>query len=108
MFPNHYGSSFNMSAAPLNYVESKLFWRSFSIGLKMLQSAVVFLDFLGIQLRLSSLELNLVNKKRLMQALVINTHNHLRIMRILACLSVVGFRSIALKLIEFLESQTST
>lgn len=108
MFPNHYGSSFNMSAAPLNYVESKLFWRSLPIGLKMLQSIVVFFDFLGIKLRLSPLELDLVNKKRLMEALILHTHNHLRIMRILACLSVVGFRSIALKLIEFLDRITNT
>jgi hypothetical protein len=45
----------------------------------------------------------MISQDRLHEALIINTHNHLRIMRILACLSITGFRTIALNLIHFLD-----
>lgn len=44
----------------------------------------------------------MVSRNRLKAVLIQNTHNHLRLMRILACLSVVGFRIFALNLITFL------
>ena len=40
--------------------------------------------------------------ERLKSCLIYNTHNHLRIMRILACLSVTGLRNYADALLKFL------
>jgi hypothetical protein len=39
--------------------------------------------------------------------ILVNYHNHLRIMRVLACLSVTGFRPIALSLIDLLDKFTA-
>jgi len=103
MFPNHYGSAFNSQSWPLNYIEAKLFLLDKSIGLHMLKSIFIFMDFMGIYLDLATLELILINEYRFKQVILVNYHNHLRIMRILACLSVTGFRKIALNLIQFLD-----
>ena len=61
---------------------------------------------MGLQLDLQTLKFNVISKKRLKDVILVNYHNHLRIMRVLACLSVTGFRPIALSLIEFLEENT--
>jgi hypothetical protein len=103
MFPNHYGSLFNSNSFQLTYVESQLFLDDSQLGLRMLFSIYLFLDFMGIRLHLPSLELTVCSHERLREAILINHHNHLRIMRLLACLSVTGFRTIALAVIRLLD-----
>ena len=49
MFPNHYGSCFNSSSSPLNYLESELFLRDDHIALAIFQSATLFFDFMGLK-----------------------------------------------------------
>lgn len=61
----------------------------------------IFFDFLGIQLH-SDYQYEIISKERLKEAIHINCHNHLRLRRVLACLSITGFRNIALSLIKFL------
>lgn len=67
----------------------------------MLQSVEIFLDFLGIELTLEG-TLVKIDDRRLTDALLIHTHNHLRLRRFMACLSITGFRPLALHFIEFL------
>lgn len=62
---------------------------------------IIFFEFLGIQLK-EDYKLELIDENRLNKALVVNTYNHLRINRIIECLSICGFRRIALNLLEFL------
>lgn len=54
MFPNHYGSSFNSQAAPLNYIEKYIFLHDRSIALNMLISVNIFFDFMGLSVSLST------------------------------------------------------
>lgn len=49
-----------------------------------------------------------VSRSRAINALKKNTHNHLRIRRILSSLSVTGFRVVALKFLEILEVVVET
>jgi hypothetical protein len=89
----------------MNYLEKRFFLDE-EIGLKMLVSIYIFFDFLGIRLDLNTFELSMCDEGRFRSAIVIHTHNHLRLMRILACLSIVGFRDITLKLVAFLDKNT--
>ena len=52
------------------------------------------------------MEFRIISERRLSNVILVNYHNHLRIMRIFACLSVVGLREIAVKLIKFLDDHT--
>jgi hypothetical protein len=108
MFPNHYGSAFNSSSVPLGYTEAYLFLRENDIGITLLRSIYIFFDFMGIRLNLQTLKLTICCRKRLEDVILVNFHNHLRIMRILACLSVTGFRRLALNLVDFLDVHTSS
>lgn len=63
----------------------------------------MFLDFLGIKVLNTSGSLEIASLQRLEMALVHNVHNHMRIRRMIACLSVVGFRRLALKFLALLE-----
>lgn len=89
----------------MSYLEKRFFLDE-EMGLKMLVSTYIFFDFLGIRLDLNTFELSMYNEGLFRSAIVLNIHNHLRLMRILACLSIVGFRGIALKLIAFLDKNT--
>lgn len=104
MFPNHYGSAFNSKSFQLTYLEGLLFLDDPQVGLRMLHSIYLFLDFMGIRLKMPSLTLAICSWERLRDALLINYHNHLRVMRLLACLSVTGFRPIALQIIQLLDT----
>jgi hypothetical protein len=46
--------------------------------------------------------LKTVNKDRLYKLLLVNTHNHLRLMRIMAAMSIVGMRHYAVSLVGYL------
>ena len=61
---------------------------------------------MGLRLDLQTLKFSIISRERLKDVILVNYHNHLRIMRVLACLSVTGFRSIALSLIAVLDEQT--
>ena len=71
--------------------------------MRMLQSFKQYLLFMGIEFNIEEATWNVVSWDRLYDVLVENTHNHLRIRRILACLSVTGFRLLALWLINIIE-----
>jgi hypothetical protein len=62
----------------------------------------MYMHFLGIQVMNSAGDLALKSPERFELALVKNIHNHIRMRRMMACLSVVGFRRLAVKLINFL------
>jgi hypothetical protein len=107
MFPNHYGSAFNSSSAPLSYIESELFLQDEGAQTSLLYSIFLFTDFMGLQMDLDTFSFKIISINRLTDVILVNYHNHLRIMRILACLSVTGFRRIAQSLINFLDKYTS-
>ena len=92
MFPNHYGSAFNSSSNALNYIESEMFMQDHEVKTSMLYSIFIFTDFMGLKINLDTLDFQILSQKRLKDVILVNYHNHLRIMRIFACLSVVGFR----------------
>lgn len=62
---------------------------------------------MGIRVNLQTLELEICSERRLKDVVLVNFHNHLRIMRVLACLSITGLRKLALNLIDFLDRYTS-
>lgn len=68
-----------------------------------MRSFELFCGFIGVGIDTRTMEYQIVNVKRAVDALKVNRHNHLRIKRILACLSITGFRIIALLFIEMLE-----
>ena len=102
MFPNHFKSFFNDQASPMSYLEVKLFRKERKLGNLMLESLKIYLDFIGVKL-LKTGEMEIISSDRLDDALLRNTHNHLRIRRVMACLSICGFRNLCLKLIQFLK-----
>lgn len=61
------------------------------------------MDFIGIEVNVEEASLRVASEDRLHDALIRNTHNHLRIRRILTCLSVTGFRLLALWFINILD-----
>ena len=99
MFPNHYQSKFNPDSDPLSYLEAKKFKESNIIGLRILKSVCVFFDFLGLKLKPNlQWKIETSDEARLRKALVEHPHNQMRITRVIACLSITGFRKIALNL----------
>lgn len=103
LFPNHYKSNFNWNSFKLGYDEADYFRRSEELGKKIMRSFEQFLMFMGVQVHIDDAVFELVDKNRLYDVLVENTHNHLRLRRILACLSVTGFRLLALWLINIIK-----
>ena len=72
----------------------------------MIKSYAISVDFMGLRLEnLETGKLMLVSEKRLYDVLMVNRHNHLRLSRIMACLSIVGFRRYATALIQFLHDR---
>ena len=68
----------------------------------------MFMDFLGLEVNCFEATVKMVSRDRMKDAIVRFTHNHLRLRRILACLSVTGFRLLALWLINILRYYIST
>jgi hypothetical protein len=64
----------------------------------------MFTMFMGVKVDLENVEFEVINKKRMKETLIENTHNHLRLRRILACLSITGFRLLALWLINIIDN----
>lgn len=60
---------------------------------------------MGAKINIETGELETVSEDRLYQLLEINTHNHLRLTRIISCLSIVGFRHYAIQLIKYLAKE---
>lgn len=102
LFPTSFKSTFNDLSHLLTEEEAREFRRNGVIGKRLYRSYEMFLDFIGVQVMNTSGDLNIQSLQRLELALVHNVHNHLRIRRMLACLSVVGFRRLALKFLFFL------
>ena len=93
LFPNYFASRFNPDAYPLSPEEARNFREDPEIAAKYLESYELFLDFLGLELKdLMSGEIRSAEGggQRLYNALVLNTHNQLRICRVLASLAVTG------------------
>ena len=93
MFPNHFESSINLDTLPMGYLEVQLFRNTKALGQKLLRSINIFLDFMGVHLDGQG-TMSIASKDRLRSALLVNTHNHLRIRRLMACTSICGFRGI--------------
>jgi hypothetical protein len=62
----------------------------------------MFLDYLGI----NENKLNIISNERLMLATTVNTHNRLRLMRVLSSLHIFGFHDKAFELCRILKSPT--
>lgn len=94
LFPNYFESQFNSDAHALSPEESREFRNNPDIARKYVESYKLFLDFLGLELKnpaTGEIERAPGGERRLHEALVQNTHNQLRIRRVLASLSVTGW-----------------
>ena len=95
---------FNKISDPLSKGEALMFRSSKKIGERLMMSFEIYCNFLGVKIDLVRREFMIVSKHRAISALNINMHNHLRIKRILACLSVTGFRAVALWFLSILKT----
>lgn len=105
LFPNYFDSRYNPEARALSRDEADVFRRNRDIAENLRRSYVMFLDFLGLRLLdpLSGLLGRATDTDaagRLYEALVVHTHNQMRILRILSSLSVLGFRRYVLGLLS--------
>ena len=103
LFPNSFKSTFNDLSHLRAEEEAKEFRRNGVIGKRLYLAYEMFMDFIGIKVMNTAGCLSILSLQRMELALVHNVHNHLRIRRMLACLSVTGFRRLALKFLVFLE-----
>lgn len=105
LFPNQHKSNFNYHSYPLTEDERLQFRKDEQIGKNLIRSYAIYADFMGARIvNLETGELALVSKERLFAVLYVNRHNHLRLTRIMACLSHTGFRRYATALIRFLHN----
>lgn len=109
LFPNQHKSNFNYHSYPLSVEEREEFRQNEAIGANLIKSYAIYADFMGAQIvNLETGELKLSNEKRLYDVLFIHRHNHLRLTRIMACLSQTGFRCYATSLIHFLHKKINS
>ncbi|KRX08317.1 hypothetical protein PPERSA_01778 [Pseudocohnilembus persalinus] len=108
LFPNKYKSAFNSSSYSLTDEEIKIFKTDKQIAENYVQGYIMFLDFLGfdlISLNSGQIQRGQNFLERANQAFIVNTHNHLRIRRLLCSLNNTGFRKYAIELVEFLNNE---
>lgn len=109
LFPNQHKSAFNSNSDPISKEEVMEFRQNKEIGKRIFKSYDLFTDFMGLKINnVMTGSLTIVDQKRLHNCLLVNTHNHLRIVRILACLNLIGFRHYALQLNSFLDKHSQT
>ncbi|CAD8065865.1 unnamed protein product [Paramecium sonneborni] len=101
IFPNFFKSMFNSDCYRLTIEERNLMIENDEIRKFYVNNYKMFLKFLGIEWNNEILKL--VNKNQFQTCLRINKHNQLRLRRVLASLSVLGQRNLALQLLEFLQ-----
>lgn len=108
MFPNLFGYVVKSKAESLTYIEKHLFLNDLEAGFNLLFSIHMFFDYLGIRLDIKSTDckLKVYSSIRVKATLLANTKNSQRIMRVLASISVLGFRKIALNFIQLLDDIT--
>jgi len=102
LFPNHFSSAFNSNSYALTPQEASLFRKNPRIAQNLLKAYDMIFDFYGLKFEKNEFIRSEHYKTRYYETIAYPSHNHLRIRRILAHLNVVGFREIAIKLINFL------
>ncbi|KAB5536889.1 hypothetical protein PHYPO_G00112520 [Pangasianodon hypophthalmus] len=98
----------NFDSRELSLKEIKLFRRDEEVKKKLLTSYKIMLDFYGIELvsEETGKVKRAVNWKERFANLNRNTHNNLRITRILKCLGLLGFRHYQAPLVHFFLEET--
>ncbi|KYQ93796.1 hypothetical protein DLAC_05189 [Tieghemostelium lacteum] len=110
LFPLFESNGVNFSAYKLEYVEAELFRTDLEIAIRIIQSYRMMLNFYGMRLvNVTTGEINRINdkifQKQRYSNLESNSHNNLRISRIITFLGHVGFQRYKAPLIAFLESE---
>ncbi|CAD8114611.1 unnamed protein product [Paramecium primaurelia] len=100
IFPNFFNSMFNSDSYRLTIEERNQMIEDNDIMRFYISNYKMFLRFLGIKWNNEKLELE--NKNQFNICLQINTHNQLRLRRVLASLSVLGQRKLAIQLLDFI------
>ncbi|CAD8066797.1 unnamed protein product [Paramecium primaurelia] len=103
IFPNFFNSMFNSDSYRLTIEERDKMIKDQKVMEFYVKNYKMFLKFLGIQWNTN--ELVLENQKQFYKCLRINTHNQLRLKRVLASLSVLGQREEALKLLKLIHKE---
>lgn len=104
--PNHFTSMFNSNSYALSLEEAKIFRENKIIAQNLIKSYEIMSDFFGIKLENHEFSKNKNYSTRISGTLAVPTHNHLRMRRFLAHLNVVGFRTYAIKLVDFFMKET--
>ncbi|MCI4390044.1 hypothetical protein PGIGA_G00118070 [Pangasianodon gigas] len=98
----------NNSAHVLTPTEIRYFHEDVTVKKRLLKSYILMLDFYGIELvsEETGQVKRAVNWKERFENLNRNTHNNLRITRILKCLGLLGFRHYQAPLVHFFLEET--
>ena len=106
LFPNHFSSAFNSSSYALTLSEAREFRSNDLIAKRLMKAYDLMFDFYGFQIKNNEIvRIDGDFKERYNETIAYPTHNHLRIRRILAHLNVVGFRELAIKVVNFLQKE---
>jgi hypothetical protein len=108
LFPNFYGSAFNMDAFKLMPEEATIFRENIEVADRLVRAYELILGFFGMKLvdrKTGKLARAENYEERYKATLITSLHNHLRVRRILAHLNIVGFRNYAIELVNFLETE---
>ncbi|KAN0021478.1 hypothetical protein ACTFIU_010078 [Dictyostelium citrinum] len=108
LFPLYVNNGMNYQAYALNRIESKLFRNDIDIAKRVIRSYELMLNFYGIRLvnkHTGQLERSkdLQHSKKQFNNLSHNSHNNLRISRIITFLGLVGFKRYKKPLVDFLK-----
>ncbi|KAM9973791.1 hypothetical protein ACTFIW_010919 [Dictyostelium discoideum] len=108
LFPLYVNNGMNYQAYALTRIESKLFRNDIDIAKRIIKSYELMLNFYGIRLvdkHTGQLERSkdLQHSKKQFNNLSNNSHNNLRISRIITFLGLVGFKRYKKPLVDFLK-----
>ncbi|CAD8211453.1 unnamed protein product [Paramecium pentaurelia] len=103
IFPNFFNSMFNSDSYRLTIEERDKMIKDQNVMEFFVKNYKMFLKFLGIKWNIN--ELVVENQQQFYKCLRINTHNQLRLKRVLASLSVLGQREEALKLLKLIHKE---
>jgi hypothetical protein len=109
IFPSFRKSDFTTEAPPISKEEHRKLLESYDACYNFVVNYIIILDFYGLGLVSRTGDLTLLdNFQERFANLKKNTHNNLRISRILASLNIMGMNSFAQKLIETLRELIKT
>eukprot|EP01017_Pseudomicrothorax_dubius_P014736 TRINITY_DN1720_c0_g1_i1.p1 TRINITY_DN1720_c0_g1~~TRINITY_DN1720_c0_g1_i1.p1 ORF type:complete len:227 (-),score=17.00 TRINITY_DN1720_c0_g1_i1:25-705(-) len=106
LFPNFYGSNFNLDCYKLEKEEAKIFRESQIIAERLIRAYTLIYEFFGFEL--ADRQTGQVQRahnfvERATEVLVNHPHNLLKIRRLLTHMNNVGFKRYAHALVDFLE-----